>query len=241
MGVSESPGAQPSQSQSSGQSGPGAPSGTRRRKPVIGLAGGIGAGKSSVARVLESLGAAVIDSDRLGHEALREPAVVETVCRWWGDGICHADGSIDRRAIGEIVFQEPQQLRRLERLLYPRIGRRRADLIDFYEACPEVQAIVIDAPKLYEAGVDKVCDAVIFVDTVQRLRVQRVAVARGWTEAELLRRQNLQNPLDIKKANADYILENNSSIDRLRVEVEEVLSSVLASFSSLHPGCAPDL
>ena len=90
---------------------------------------------------------------------------------------------------------------------------------------------MIDAPKLYEAGVDKVCDVVVFVDADQRTRVARVADSRGWTEEELVRRENLQKPLDWKIASADYVIANSSTIEELRIQVKQVLSSVLTSYA----------
>lgn len=201
------------------------------RKPIIGLAGGIGAGKSSVARVFQTLGAAVIDFDRLTHEQLRHPEVVAKLRRWWGDGICTAAGEVDHQAVASIVFDDPAQLSRLEGLLYPRLDRRRVELVAAYERDPTVDAVVLDAAKLYEAGLGELCTAVVFVEVERAIRLQRLAETRGWTDAELTRRENLQDALDKKRHLADYVVVNHSDIDHLRPQVERVFSSVLASFS----------
>ncbi len=203
----------------------------KRNKPIIGLAGGIGAGKTSVAGVFESLGAAVIDFDGLCHEQLDDPEVITTLRRWWGDFICAANRGIDRQAVASIVFDDAEQLGRLEGLLYPRVGQRREKLTEAYNADPKVRAIVLDAAKLYEAGLHELCDVVVFVDADRSVRLRRVAADRGWTSAELTRRENLQKPLDIKKENADHVVINHSGIDDLRSQIEPVFSSVLASFS----------
>lgn len=192
--------------------------------------GGIGAGKSVVAGILESVGAAVIESDRLVHEQYRDPEVIATLREWWGDRVLTSEGGVNRRAVADTVFQESGERDRLERFLYPRIDRKREELTAIYDGDPAIRAVVIDAPKLYEAGVDKHCDAVVFVDAPYPVRVDRVARSRGWTEAELIRRESSQEPLDKKKANADYVIENNSSIDRLKTSVEKVLAQVLAAF-----------
>ncbi len=202
----------------------------KRIKPIIGLVGGIGAGKTSVARVLQSLGAAVIDSDRLAHDELADPEMIATLRSWWGEKVCSA-GKVDRKALASIVFNDPHELDRLEKLLYPRIHRRRERLVEEYNAEPAVRAIVLDAPKLYEAGLGDYCDAVIFVAADWPVRVRRVAASRGWTEEELKRRENLQNSLDAKRANADHVVINHSSLDQLRTDVERVFSSVLAAFA----------
>ncbi len=199
-------------------------------KPIIGLAGGIGSGKSSAARVLESLGAAVIDFDRLSHEQLAEPDVTATLRRWWGEAILGSDGAVDRKAVAAIVFSDPGELARLQGLLYPRIRRRYEELAAAYVADADVRAVVLDAPKLYEAGLEELCDAVIFVDVDDGVRDRRLAASRGWSVAERQRREKLLKPLDSKRASADYTVKNNSDLDALRREVERVFSAVLTSF-----------
>lgn len=200
-----------------------------KKKPIIGLAGGIGAGKTLVAGMLESLGARVIDFDRLAHEELGSPEVVTTLRSWWGESICSAEGKVDRQAVASIVFSEPAELARLERVLYPRIGRCCEQLLVSSAADPGVKAMVLDAPKLFEAGLNELCDTVIFVEADFSARARRVAESRGWTEQELIRRENLQNPLDTKKAVADHVVINQSGADVLREQVEHVFSLVLAS------------
>ncbi len=203
----------------------------KRNKPAIGLLGGIGAGKSTVAQILASRGGAIIDSDRLGHEVLGDPEVVAILRQWWGSDVFGPDGRVDRGRVGAVVFDQPKELKRLEELLYPRIGERRAVLSAKYQADPVVTVIVLDAPKLLEVGLDAECDALIFVDAEWPVRVRRVAEARDWTEEELRRREKLQKPLDMKKARADHVVVNQAGVDALRSQVERVLSQVQASFS----------
>lgn len=202
----------------------------QRSKPIIGLTGGIGAGKSSAARVLVALGAAIIDSDRLAHEQLREPEVMAALRAWWGDEVLQSDGSVDRKAVAAIVFNDADALARLENLLYPRIAVQRDRLIGKYDADPSVRAVVLDTPKLIETGLNRTCDAVIFIDARREVRFARVLESRGWSMNELDRREKLQNALDKKRELADYIVVNNSDVEGLRSSVEQTLSSILASF-----------
>lgn len=206
------------------------------RKPIIGLAGGIGSGKSSVARILETLGAAVIDSDRLSHEQLAEPEVREALRSLWGGSPFTPEGVVDRKALAAIVFRDPDALRQLEALLYPRIERRRAELQAEYERDPRVRAVVIDAPKLFEVGLDARCDAVIFVEAERGVRVERVRRSRGWSEEELDRREKLQIPLDSKRARADHTVVNNSTVETLRSELERILATVIGTLAATHGG-----
>ena len=203
------------------------------RKLVIGLAGGIGAGKSTVARLLADNGVAVIDSDRLNGEQLEEPEVIAELVGWYGPDIREPGGGVCREALARIVFDDsPGQRRRVERLLHPRIARRRQELIEIFQADPGVRAIVLDSPLLFETGLDRVCDRVIFVDAPAAQRARRLAASRGWSAQEVSRREKSQEPLDNKGARADYIVENKSGLDDLRSKVEKLLSELLVQASS---------
>ncbi len=199
---------------------------------MIGLTGGIGAGKTTVARILESLGCVVLDSDRMAHEELREPDVAGVLRSWWGEAIVTSSGEVDRSKLAGIVFNDANELKRLEGLLYPRLHRRRERIFARLADDDRVRAIVLDAPMLHEAGVDKVCDAVIFVAADDEIRARRVAATRGWSEEEWRRREKLQIPLDKKRALADHVVVNgHSDIGLLRPEIERIFDSVLRSFS----------
>lgn len=181
---------------------PNAPSGPL----VIGLVGGIGAGKSRVAAVLGTMGYIVVDADRDAKAALDRPEVRDALVRWWGKGVLNAEGRIDRAAVAKIVFADPPQRTRLEELVHPLVKAKRADLVE--RAASEGRAgVVIDAPLLYEAGSDAECDVVFFVDAPRAVRLERVA-SRGWSEAELDRREKAQLPLEDKKRRADIVVSN---------------------------------
>ena len=100
-----------------------------------------------------------------------------------------------------------------------------------YTADANVRAVVLDTPKLYEAGLDELCDVVIFVDVDDDVRAERLVELRGWSASELARREKLLNSLDRKRISADHVVKNNSDIDDLRSEVERVFSAISASFS----------
>jgi len=200
----------------------------RSGKPVIGLAGGIGSGKSTVAAILADLGAAVIASDRLNHEELNSPEVLECLRQWWGKGMIGADGQADRDAIRKLVTRDADARRRLERLVHPRIARRSQELMSKHEADPSVRAIAWDSPLLYEAGLAAKCDHVIFVEADESVRRDRVLRDRGWTTEDLARLEKAQTSLDIKRRNAYYKVINNSDRDDLRRQVKDVFSRILS-------------
>ncbi len=198
--------------------------------PIIGLAGGIGSGKSEVARILAALGCVVADSDALAREVLDEPAVRQELVDWWGDRVLDEAGRIDRGAVAAIAFGDPEQRDRLERLTHPRIESRRKAI---FEAAPaDAPALVIDAPLLLEAGLETECDAVIFIETGRWARARRLARTRGWDEAELGRREDSQLPLDVKRARADYVIENDGVLSGLTDRVRRVLRNIVESCRS---------
>lgn len=195
------------------------------RVPVIGLCGGVGAGKTEVARLLAELGCVVVNSDELAREALRDPAVIATLRRWWGDGVLDSAGAVDRSKVAAIVFNDPAERRRLEGLTHPWIERRRRAIFD---AAPRgTKALVIDAPLLLEVGLDRECDAVIFVEADQAARLARVRQSRGWDERELNRREAAQLPLDEKRRRADDIIVNTGDLNSLREQVRRVFEQIL--------------
>jgi len=195
---------------------------------VVGLAGGIGSGKSTVARILTELGAAVIDSDQLSREEINAPDVLATLKQWWGDDIVKADGSVDRARIAQIVFHDPAQRHRLEALIHPRIAVRRKDRQAALQQQAGVRMIVLDSPLLYEADLDLQCDVVVFVDADLERRQARSEKARNWSPGELLRREKSQQPLDMKRARADYIVDNNSSLSDLRDQVQDIFDRIVS-------------
>ena len=196
-----------------------------RRPPVIGLAGAIGAGKSTVAGILGEAGCLVSDADRVAREVLAEPDVVAELVSWWGPGVLDADGRPDRKAIAAIVFADPESRRRLEDLVHPRVHAARAAA--FAAAPAGTPALVIDAPLLFEADLAEGCDAVVFVDAPRTTRIERVS-ARGWDAAELDRREAAQWPLDRKRAAADHVIVNDADLASLRTQVLEQLGRIVS-------------
>lgn len=199
-----------------------------RVKPLVGLAGGVGSGKSTVAKILNELGAGIIDSDLLGHQEINGPDVIRTLRQWWGNDILAADGKVDRHKVAGIVFSDIAQRHRLEALLHPRIAVRRQDMIDAFERQPQVKMIVLDSPLLYETDLDLACDAVIFVDSPLEAREARLREQRRWPQGEVLRREKLQQPLDTKRVRADYICENNSTLEDLRQRVKSIFDRIVS-------------
>jgi len=202
-------------------------SGEAQRKPVIGIIGGIGSGKSTIARMFASLGCAVIDADVLAREALRRPETVSQLVKWWGPQVVDASGRVDRREVARVVFASPSELERLESLTHPYVNHGRVILREQFQSDANVVAIVEDCPLLLEKSLQAHCDAVVFVKASSETRRQRVLASRGWAPEELARREKSQMPLDIKEKRADYVLENDGGEAESFAHVRQVLSQIL--------------
>jgi dephospho-CoA kinase len=202
-------------------------------KPIIGLVGGIGSGKSFVADLFGELGCLVIHSDRLVDEAYNDPEVRRTLGQWWGKGVLGPDEAINKKTLADRVFANPDDRRRLEGLLYPVIAQKRRQLMA--QAGDTVVAYVWDSPLLLEAGLRGECDAIVFIHAPEALRRQRVAAGRGWDGAELARRENLQWPLDRKREISEYTVDNTAGAEQARGQVKDVLFRISRSISSSSP------
>jgi dephospho-CoA kinase len=223
----------------------GAPSARPVRPLVIGLVGGVGSGKSRVAAILAELGCAVSDSDAVNRRILRRPDVRSALVSWWGDSILGPDGEIDRRRVAERVFASEEDRRRLESLTHPLIRVEREALLARVaeelgrsgtggssgaastDERPGHGVVVIDAPLLLEAGLDRECDAVVFVDAPADVRVARVRASRGWNAGELERREAAQWPLEEKRRRADYVVVNDTDDPRAEERLRDRLRALL--------------
>lgn len=197
-------------------------------KPIIGIAGGIGSGKSFVAKLFGELGCLVISSDDQVRDAYREPRVLQTLREWWGPDVVTAAGEVDRKAIARRIFEDSAERQRLENLLHPLVNAARDRVMQEHAKDAQVLAFIWDTPLLIEVGWHRQCDALVFVDTPRELRLQRLRQARGWTEAELDSREKSQMPLDKKREISDYVISNTAGADEVRDQVREVLSRILA-------------
>jgi dephospho-CoA kinase len=196
-----------------------------RRPLVIGITGGIGAGKSFIARAFERLGCLVVDSDHESRLVLNKPETLRTLQEWWGPGVVN-NAQADRAQIAKIVFSDPAQRRRLEALIHPQVHAARAAAVA-QATREERPAVIVDAPLLHEAGVDKECDAVVFVDAPPELREQRVRT-RGWDKEELSRRESTQLSLEEKRRRADAVIHNDAPPEVIQGRVRTVLNELLA-------------
>ncbi len=208
--------------------------------PVAGLTGGIGSGKSRVAAALRARGAVVIDADAVGHEVLEQPEVRRQVVDRFGPQVVHSpDGSIDRRALGCIVFADPSALRDLEAIVHPVMRRRFEEIIAREIREGAAPLVVLDAAILLEAGWDSLCDLIVFVDASLPIRLDRVARSRGWTAELLQAREAAQWSCERKRARAHVRFRNEASLEDLDRNVDSLFNILTGSSSPEQP--APEI
>ena len=190
---------------------------------VIGLVGGIGAGKSTVATEFGKLGCVVVDGDAIAHELLGRADVQQQIRRRWGAEVFNADGQVDRPALGAVVFGDPAELAALSAILHPLIRGEVARQIAEAAHRPDVPAVVLDAAVLFEAGWDDLCTHTVFVDAPLQVRQERASRQRGWDEATFAARENAQIDVDKKAKMCDDIFSNCPSDPPLGRTVPQLL------------------
>ncbi len=191
-------------------------------KPVIGIIGGIGSGKSAAAAALARQGGRVVAGDPAGHAALLDPTIRQRIAERWPAAI-DQEGNVDRKVLGRIVFADSAQLRELESFVFPWIKSRLQQEIDAAIADPAVRYVVLDAAVMLEAGWDGVCDKIIFIDAPREMRIARVA-ARGWSADELDRRERSQMSIEEKRRRSDAVLSNESDLNQLQRDADQLLA-----------------
>lgn len=194
---------------------------------VIGVLGGIGSGKSAVARRIAGESGVLIDADAIAREVVEERAVRERLRDVFGDSVLRADGSLDRAALGERVFSDASARRELEALTHPRIRDRIRRALDDALA-RGVPRVALDVPLLVENdaqhGLLARCDELWFVDASLEARDARVRATRGWKAGEVERRERAQAPLAGKRARAHVVIPNEGTLAELERAVDLALA-----------------
>jgi dephospho-CoA kinase len=210
----------------------------RRVTVMIGLTGGIGSGKSTVARIFESLGATVIDADAIVHElqAAGEP-LLDAIVEAFGREILDAEGALDRAALGAIVFRDADARARLNAIVHPAVGAEFARRIAAAREA-DVPLLVLDIPLLFEgraAGTATSAglpfDLTVLVHAPERLQIERQIQRDGCDREDAVRRVRAQMPLDEKRALADVVIDNSDRLEETERQVRELVERLSAGES----------
>ena len=192
--------------------------------PIIGITGGIGSGKSFVSNLFASFDCVVANADDNTKVVLNRPETQTTLTEWWGDEVIAEDGQTNRSFIASIVFNDEDARKQLESLVHPAVRELQNE--QFALASEDTRALVIDAPLLLETDLHTLCDAVVFVQASDEIRLARVQETRGWDENELCRREEAQMPLDKKADSADYVIINESDQSSVMTQIKQILDEI---------------
>ena len=194
---------------------------------LVGLTGNIGSGKSTVAQLLSERGATIIDADVLARRAVEQgtPAYASIVERW-GTSILAADGLIDRAALRRIVFSEPQELEQLNAIVHPEVERMLGALVQQARQRGD-RMVVCDIPLLFERRMTDAFDRILLVDAPRPVRLERLVRERGLRETEAMAMIVAQMPAELKRARADFVIDNVGTLTQLDQRVAEVWSALL--------------
>lgn len=193
---------------------------------LIGLTGGIGSGKSTVAAMLKEHGFPIVDADRIAREIVEpgQPALQELAAEF-GDDILNADGALDRSLLASRAFVDEEATRTLNEITHPRIKERTQELFD---AAREngAEAVIYDMPLLIDKDLHKDMDATIVVHTDEHLRIERLTTKRGLDSDDVRRRINAQIDDETRKAAADILIDNNGGEDELRPQITAAVKKI---------------
>ena len=193
---------------------------------LVGLTGNIASGKTEGTELRAARGAVIVDADELAREAVAPgTGALAAIREKWGDDVTASDGSLDRAELRARVFSDPEQLEELNQIVHPEIARLRDERV---AAAREegVRILVYVAPLLFERRLADECDRIVLVDAPRELRFDRLVRRRGVDEAEALNMIAAQMPAELKRARADYIIDNTGSIEELRKAVAGVWESL---------------
>jgi dephospho-CoA kinase len=190
---------------------------------IIGLTGNIASGKTEVAKIFKELGAKIIDADKIARDVVEpsEPAWQEIVDEF-GSDILNSDQSINRKRLGEIIFNDDKKREKLNRITHPRIMIKIKETIDNYEK-ENVNLVIIEAALIVErGGLLNVIDELIVVSADAETQIERIMTRDGLQRNEALSRMESQMPIPEKAKHAAYIIDNSGSLGKTRRQVKEV-------------------
>ncbi|HUA34557.1 MAG TPA: dephospho-CoA kinase [Candidatus Binataceae bacterium] len=196
---------------------------------TIGLTGGIGSGKSTVSKMLAEMGAPILDADKVGHGiyAPGGPAY-EDVIAAFGREILAPDGTVDRKKLGPIVFGDPNALKKLNSIVHPKMLAEMRRLVNDMRDSGEAKPIIVEAAILIEANWQPMCDEVWLVRASNKRVIERVERDRGMKPEQTEARIRAQLSDDERRKHADYVIENEGSLDDLRAAVSRAWNGVLS-------------
>jgi dephospho-CoA kinase len=202
---------------------------------LVGLTGNIASGKSTVAQLLSERGATIIDADVLARRAVeRGSKAFDAIVKRWGTSVLAPDGHLDRAALRRVVFGHPGELEALNDIVHPEVEHLREQRIQDARGRGD-RVVVCDIPLLFEKKMAERFERIILVDAPRPLRLERLVTDRGLRETEAMDMIAAQMPAELKRARADFVIDNSGTLTQLEQRVNEVWSSLLQDSESRQP------
>ncbi len=190
-----------------------------KRKIILGLTGSFCSGKTTVARIFRSFGAKIIDADKIAHRLIKpQTKIYKKIINTFGQGILKKSRAVDRKKLAEIVFSNKHLLKKINKIIHPEVIRVIKEKIR--NSCERI--IVLDAPLLIEAGLEKIVDKVIVVTITRGKQIERISKKTGLSRPEILKRIAAQIPLHIKVRLADFVIDNSATFEKTNKQVKQI-------------------
>lgn len=193
---------------------------------VLGLTGGIASGKSSISAMLKEMGFPIVDADEIARRVVEKGSpVLERIKEEFGEGVLNADGTLNRKALGQLVFSSNKKLELLNSITHPAIIEEIRRDIDALSAKGE-RLCVLDVPLLIESGINNMADAVLLVYVDEKTQLYRLMNRDHISEELALKKISSQMSFEEKKKYADYIIDNSGSLDCTKAQLEKIIATI---------------
>jgi dephospho-CoA kinase len=203
----------------------------KRKKPLVGVTGIIGSGKSTVAKQFEKLENIVFNSDESAREITRESETLQEIQQQYGVAILNSSGQLDREKMAQLVFQNPAQLKKLNQIIHPRVREKMWEFVEKGQNNSSVNLILVDSPLIYETDLHRYLDFIIVVAAPEETCIERVKKRNNLSRVKIMERISQQIPLEEKIKKADFVIYNEKKVTDLTEQVENIYQNILSQWS----------
>lgn len=191
---------------------------------ILGLTGGIGTGKSTVANMLKGKGIPVVDTDLISREVIEYPEIIEKIKLEISNEVFDFNNKLDRKKMSEIVFENQEKLKKLNKIMHPEILKKMWDEVE--ELKKNHKIIVVDVPLLFEINMEKEVDKILLIYASKEIQLKRIMERDGRTREEAVKIISSQMPLYKKREKSDYIIQNDDSLEKLEKNLDKIVQKL---------------
>ena len=201
------------------------------KKPLVGVTGIIGSGKSTVADLFDKMDCVVFNSDAMVRNITQEPETLQEIQKEFGTEILTSTSQLDREKMAQLVFKDPSELKKLNQIIHPKVRERMWKFVEMNELDFYVKMNIIDSPLIYETDLHKFLDVIVVVNSPKEQCVERVKKRNNLSRREILDRMSKQIPLENKVKLADFVINNDKNIEDLNEQVAQVYKQIISQWS----------